>query len=211
MPGDVDSTFITAEVIELLAAHNGSVDQVASITEAAMRGELDFGESLAERVLALAGLPVSVFDEVLAEMTVTPGGAELVARAQARGWTVALVSGGFTELVAPLAARHNITRFRANTFETADGVLTGRTRGPVIDRAAKAATLREFAAAESIPMSRTVAVGDGANDLDMIGAAAVGIAFNAKPLVRAQAPYVLDDRLDYVLDLLDELDATPAS
>lgn len=201
---DVDSTFITAEVIELLAERAGRKDEVAAVTEAAMRGELDFAASLERRVATLAGLPVSVFEDVLAEVRLTPGAVELLDVARSRGWAVGLVSGGFEEVVAPLAARHGITRFRANRLEVREGALTGRTTGPVIDRSAKERTLREFAELEGIPMSRTVAIGDGANDLDMIGAAGVGIAFQAKPVVEAVAPYVVPGpRLDAAVAVID--------
>ena len=201
---DVDSTFITAEVIELLAARAGALEEVADVTGAAMRGEIDFGESLERRVALLAGLPTSVFDDVLAQVTVTPGAFDLVAEAQSRGWVVGFVSGGFEEVVLPLAARAGITHVRANRLEVADGVLTGRTTGPVIDREVKEETLRAFAADEGIDMSRTIAIGDGANDLAMIGAAQIGIAFDAKPVVRAQAPFSVDGpRLDAALAIID--------
>ncbi len=198
---DVDSTLITQEVVELLAGHAGSRAEVAAITERAMRGELDFTESLRARVATLAGLPVSVFDDVLAEVVVTPGAVELLAELDRRGWPVGLVSGGFEEVVAPLAARLGITRFRANALEVEHGALTGRVAGEVVDRAVKARTLREYAAAAGVPMERTVAIGDGANDLDMIGAAGYGIAFNAKPVVCEHADAVVRDRLDDVLAL----------
>ncbi|GAA1410866.1 phosphoserine phosphatase SerB [Oerskovia paurometabola] len=201
---DVDSTLITQEVVELLADHAGTRDLVADVTERAMRGEIDFAESLRERVATLAGVPVSAFEDVLEKVTLTPGATELVAELQRRGWTVALVSGGFEEIVAPLAARLGITHFRANRLEVEDGRLTGRTTGPVIDRATKEATLRDLAAAEGVDMTDTVAIGDGANDLDMIGAAGIGIAFAAKPVVVAQAPYsVPGPRLDAVLEIID--------
>ena len=201
---DVDSTLITAEVIELIAAHAGTRDEVAAITEAAMRGELDFAESLAQRVATLAGLPDTVFADVLAEVHFTPGAPELVAALQAAGWEVALVSGGFAEIVAPLAERLAITRFRANRLEVSDGVLTGRTEGPVIDRAAKEQALREFAAELGVAIDDTVAIGDGANDLDMMRAAGVGIAFNAKPIVQEQADESINGpRLDAALELID--------
>ncbi|MBD7999716.1 phosphoserine phosphatase SerB [Oerskovia gallyi] len=201
---DVDSTLITQEVVELLADHAGTRDLVADVTERAMRGEIDFAESLRERVATLAGVPVSAFEDVLEKVTLTPGATELVAELQRRGWTVALVSGGFEEIVAPLAARLGITNFRANRLEVEDGRLTGRTTGPVIDRATKEATLRDLAAAEGVAMADTVAIGDGANDLDMIGAAGIGIAFAAKPVVVAQAPYsVPGPRLDAVLEIID--------
>lgn len=198
---DVDSTLITQEVVELLAEHAGSRAEVADITERAMRGELDFTESLRARVATLAGLPVSVFDAVLAEVVVTPGAVELLAELDRRGWPVGLVSGGFVEVVAPLAGRLGIPRFHANALEVERGALTGRVAGEVVDRAVKARTLREFAAEVGVPLERTVAIGDGANDLDMLAAAGFGIAFNAKPVVCAQADAEVHDRLDAVLDL----------
>lgn len=206
---DVDSTLITQEVVELLADHAGTRELVTDVTERAMRGEIDFAESLRERVATLAGVPVSAFDDVLEKVTLTPGAPDLVAELQRRGWTVALVSGGFEEIVAPLAARLGITHFRANRLEVADGRLTGRTTGPVIDRATKEVTLRDLAAAEGIDMADTVAIGDGANDLDMIGAAGIGIAFAAKPVVVDQAPFsVPGPRLDAVLEIIDAQDRT---
>ncbi|WP_373307327.1 phosphoserine phosphatase SerB [Cellulomonas pakistanensis] len=198
---DVDSTLITQEVVELLADHAGSRAEVAEITERAMRGELDFTESLRARVATLAGLPVSVFDTVLAEVVVTPGAAELLAELDRRGWPVGLVSGGFVEVVGPLAARLGIPRFHANALEVEHGALTGRVAGEVVDRAVKARTLREYAAESGVPLERTIAIGDGANDLDMLATAGFGIAFNAKPVVCEQADAVVRDRLDAVLDL----------
>ncbi|MDR7380894.1 phosphoserine phosphatase SerB [Promicromonospora iranensis] len=199
---DVDSTFFRQEVIELIAEHAGTRDEVAAVTERAMRGELDFAASLRERVATLAGVPVAALDKVRAAVELTPGARELVAACQARGWAFGLVSGGFAEIVEPIAQELGIELLRANRLEVADGVLTGRTVGPVIDRAAKATTLREWAAALDIPLEHTVAVGDGANDLGMIEIAGVGVAFNAKPVVREQAPHSIEGRLDGVLDLL---------
>jgi phosphoserine phosphatase len=198
---DVDSTLITAEVIELLAARAGSEQLVAAITERAMRGELDFAASLHERVATLAGLPTSVFADVLAELRLTPGARELVAEVQGRGWSVGLVSGGFIEVVGPLAEPLGITLLRANTLEVVDDRLTGRVSGAVVDRAAKAVALREYAASAGVALEDTVAIGDGANDLDMLAAAGFGIAFNAKPVVAEQADAVVNDRLDAVLEL----------
>jgi len=201
---DVDSTLITGEVIEMLAAFAGSEAEVTRITEAAMRGDVDFGESLQQRVATLAGLPVSVFADVLNQVELTEGAREFVATLQGEGWEVALVSGGFAEVVEPLATSLGITRFRANRLESADGVLTGRTLGPVIDRAAKAQALREFADELGVHIENTVAVGDGANDLDMMAAAGLGVAFNAKPIVQHQADVsVSSPRLDAVLELLE--------
>ncbi|NYJ74725.1 phosphoserine phosphatase SerB [Allobranchiibius huperziae] len=215
---DVDSTLIQDEVIELLARHAGVEAQVAAVTERAMRGELDFAESLHERVATLAGLPESVLADVRRDVRLTPGAATLVRTVKRLGFTVAVVSGGFIEIVGPLAAELGIDHAHANTLEIRDGHLTGRVTGQVVDRAEKARALRRFAHAAGLPLSRTVAVGDGANDLDMLAIAGLGIAFNAKPVVRAEAhasvsvPY-----LDAVLYLLgisrDEIDAaekTPA-
>jgi phosphoserine phosphatase len=199
---DVDSTLVTAEVIEVLAGHAGSREAVAAITDRAMRGELDFAASLHARVATLAGLPVSVFADVLAELELTPGARELVASLDQAGWPLALVSGGFIEVVGPLAASLGITRVRANRLEVADGRLTGRVDGPVVDRVAKAAALREFARLDGFDLADTVAIGDGANDLDMLATAGVGIAFHAKPIVRAQADLSCEGRLDEVLDEL---------
>ncbi|WP_407345814.1 phosphoserine phosphatase SerB [Pengzhenrongella phosphoraccumulans] len=200
---DVDSTLITAEVIELLAAHAGSRAQVAAITDRAMRGEIDFATSLHERVATLAGLPVAVLDDVRAELELTPGARELLTELHRRDWPVGLVSGGFAEVVEPLAASLGITRTRANRLEVAGGRLTGRVRGAVVDRAAKEAALREYAAAEGIDLAHTIAIGDGANDLAMLAAAGFSVAFNAKPLVRQAADVAVDGRLDAVLELVD--------
>ncbi|MBO1754600.1 phosphoserine phosphatase SerB [Allobranchiibius sp. CTAmp26] len=213
---DVDSTLIQDEVIELLARHAGVEAQVAAVTERAMRGELDFAESLHERVATLAGLPESVLADVRRAVRLTPGAATLVRTVKRLGFTVAVVSGGFIEIVGPLAAELGIDHAHANTLEIRDGHLTGRVTGQVVDRAEKARALRRFAHAAELPLSRTVAVGDGANDLDMLAIAGLGIAFNAKPVVRAEAhasvsvPY-----LDAVLYLLgisrDEIDAAEAN
>lgn len=200
---DVDSTLIQDEVIELLAEHAGRADEVAGVTEAAMRGELDFADSLHARVAALAGLPESVFDDVRAALRLTPGARTLVRTLKRLGFTVAVVSGGFTEVIEPVAHELGIDHVRANRLEVVDGFLTGRVLGPVIDRAGKAAALREFAALEGLPLTRTVAIGDGANDLDMLAVAGLGVAFNAKPLVRRQADASLTvPYLDAVLFLL---------
>ena len=200
---DVDSTLIQQEVIELLAAKAGVADEVIAITDKAMRGELDFEQSLRARVALLKGLPVSAISEVQQQILLTPGARTLISTLHKLGHTVAVVSGGFIDVIAPLLKELNIKHFKANTLGVANGVLTGEVTGPVIDRAAKASALREFAALESISMEQTIAIGDGANDLDMIAAAGLGIAFNAKPAVRAAADSSLSQPyLDSVLYLL---------
>ena len=184
---DVDSTLIQQEVIELLAAYAGKREEVTAVTEAAMRGELDFAQSLHARVAVLAGLPAGVVDSVRAEVRLSEGAAELVAAFKAAGHAVAVVSGGFNQILRPIAEDLGLHYWIANELEIVDGALTGKVLGDVIDRAAKEKYLREWAAAEGIPMEHTIAVGDGANDLDMLGAAGIGVAFNAKPAVRAAA------------------------
>jgi phosphoserine phosphatase len=200
---DVDSTLIQDEVIDLLADRAGCATQVAKVTEAAMRGELDFGASLAERVALLAGLSAAALDDVRAQLRLTPGARTLIATLKRLGYKFGIVSGGFSQVIAPLAEALGIDYVLANTLEIADGKLTGRVTGPVIDRAGKAAALRRFAAQAGVPLSQTVAVGDGANDLDMIATAGLGIAFNAKPLVRDAADTSLSfPHLDAILYLL---------
>jgi phosphoserine phosphatase len=220
---DVDSTLIQDEVIDLLAARAGKEAEVAAVTAAAMSGELDFAESLRARVGHLAGLPASVLDEVRDQIRLTAGARTLVRTLKRLGFTVAVVSGGFIEIVGPLAAELEIDHAQANRLDIKDGLLTGALVGAIVDRAGKAEALRRFAAAEHLPMSRTVAIGDGANDLDMLAAAGLGVAFNAKPIVREQADTAVNvPYLDAVLYLLgitrdeieeaDEADgtATPA-
>lgn len=202
---DVDSTLIQDEVIELIAAHAGpeAERRVADVTERAMRGELDFAQSLHERVACLEGLPESVLEDVYQAVRLTRGARTLTRTLRRLGMTLGVVSGGFIEVVAPLARDLGITHVAANQLEIRDGKLTGRVVGKVVDRAAKAESLRRFAELEGLPLSRTVAIGDGANDLDMLATAGLGVAFNAKPVVREQAdtsvsvPY-----LDAVLYLL---------
>ena len=201
---DVDSTFIQQEVIELLAAKCGREAEVAAVTERAMRGELDFAASLRERVAVLAGLDASVLDAVRAQIILTPGARTLVRTLEAvLRLAHPLVSGGFIEIVGPIAADLGIDHALANRLEVRDGRLTGRVEGEIVDRAGKARALRRFAAEAGLPLSRTVAIGDGANDLDMLEAAGLGVAFNAKPLVRAQADTAVNvPYLDTVLFLL---------
>jgi phosphoserine phosphatase len=200
---DVDSTLISQEVIELLGAKAGVQDQVKAITDRAMAGEIDFEASLRERVALLKGLPEGVITEVRGEISLTPGAKTLVSTLQKLGHTVAVVSGGFINVIQPLLASLNINHYRANTLEIHGGVLTGNLQGPVIDRAAKATALRDFAKIENVELEQTVAIGDGANDLDMIALAGLGIAFNAKPAVRAAADSALSaPYLDSALYLL---------
>jgi len=200
---DVDSTLIRDEVIELLADAAGSRAHVAAITEAAMRGELDFADSLRERVATLAGLPVSVFTDVGRLIRKTPGVHELIDGLHAGGSRVGVVSGGFHELLDPLAAELGLDHWRANRLEVHGGVLTGGLVGPIIDAEAKASALQEWAAADAIPLCRTVAIGDGANDLDMMRVAGLAVAFNAKPRVKRDADVVIDHcDLSQVLPIL---------
>ena len=200
---DVDSTLIQQEVIELLAAKAGALKEVQEITSAAMRGDLDFSQSLIARVALLKGLPESALHEVRGEITLTPGARTLVQTLKKLGHSVAVVSGGFTSVIEPLIKELGITHYRANTLEVKDGALTGKVLGTIIDRAGKATALRDFAKIEGVDLEQTIAIGDGANDLDMIAIAGLGIAFNAKPAVKAaadssvSAPY-----LDSVLYLL---------
>ena len=180
---DVDSTFIQQEAIELLAAKAGVLEQVATITASAMRGELDFEQSLRARVALLKGLPESVIGEVQREISLTDGAQELVTTLHDRGHSVSLVSGGFIDIIEPMIKTMSIKYYKANKLEIVNGVLTGGLIGPVIDRAAKGEALKEFATASSVAIENTVAIGDGANDLDMMAAAGLSIAFNAKPVV----------------------------
>ena len=189
---DVDSTFIQQEAIELLAAKAGVLEEVARITDSAMRGELDFAESLIARVSLLKGLPETVFDQVREEISLTPGAAELVELLHHKGHCVSLVSGGFVNIMQPIVDELKIDYFIANTLEVIDGHLTGKVLGEIVDRAAKAIALKEFAAQANVDIANTVAIGDGANDLDMMAIAGISIAFNAKPIVAAAADYSIN-------------------
>jgi phosphoserine phosphatase len=190
---DVDSTFIQQEAIELLAAKAGVLEQVATITASAMRGELDFEQSLRARVALLKGLPESVIGEVQKEISLTDGAQELVATLHDRGHSVSLVSGGFLDIIEPMIKTMSIKYYKANKLEIVAGVLTGGLIGPVIDRAAKGEALKEFASASLVAIENTVAIGDGANDLDMMAAAGLSIAFNAKPVVVEAADLAINE------------------
>jgi len=212
---DCDSTTIQDEVIELIADAAGTREQVAEITERAMRGELDFSESLRERVLTLAGTSSRVFSDTVARVRFTPGIHELITAVHDGGGKVGVVSGGFHEVLDPLARDLGLDFWRANRLEletSPDGheQLSGRTVGPIIDAEAKAQALEEWAEESGIPMSRTVAIGDGANDLSMMAVAALSIAFNAKPIVRERADISVVEDLARVIPLLAELDGSSA-
>ncbi|WP_039785370.1 phosphoserine phosphatase SerB [Actinoalloteichus spitiensis] len=200
---DVDSTLIQGEVIEMLAAHAGREAEVRAVTEAAMRGELDFAESLHRRVAVLAGLPATVLDEVAGNLELTPGARTTVRTLKRLGYRCGVVSGGFSQVVAHLVDDLSLDFSMANQLEVVDGRLTGRVVGPVVDRAEKAAALRRFAAEFDVPLSQCVAVGDGANDIDMLTTAGLGVAFNAKPALREVADTSLSAPfLDAVLFVL---------
>jgi phosphoserine phosphatase len=188
---DADSTLIRNEVIELIADEAGRGPEVAAATEAAMRGEVDFATSLRSRVEALAGVPVTAFARVLARIEPTPGVRELIAAVHDRGGAVGVVSGGFHEILDTIAPELGVDVWRANRLATADAALSGVVDGDIVDAAGKAQALGEWAAERGVPLSRTVAIGDGANDLLMMAAAGLGVAFNAKPAVRAQADVVV--------------------
>jgi phosphoserine phosphatase len=213
---DVDSTLIQGEVIEMLAAHAGCEAEVARVTDAAMRGELDFAESLRERVALLEGVDASCLDQVYDDLVLSPGARTTVRTLKRLGYRFAIVSGGFSQITDRLAADLGIDFSAANELEIVDGKLTGRVVGEVVDRAGKARALRRFAAEAGVPEAATIAIGDGANDLDMLSAAGLGIAFNAKPLVQQAAhtavnvPYL--DTVMYLLGISrEEIEAADAA
>jgi phosphoserine phosphatase len=200
---DVDSTLVQGEVIEMLAERAGCADRVETITAAAMSGELDFAESLRARVALLKGLPASVCDEVRANLALTPGARTLVRTLKRMGYRCGVVSGGFSQVIDPLAAELGLDFATANTLETHNGKLTGGLVGDIVDRAGKARALQRFAVEAGVPLSQTVAVGDGANDIDMLATAGLGIAFNAKPaLVEVADAELRQPYLDAILFVL---------
>ncbi len=200
---DVDSTLVQGEVIEMLAARAGAEGKVAAITEAAMRGELDFAQSLLQRVATLAGLPATVIDEVADQLELMPGARTTLRTLRRLGFHCGVVSGGFRRIIQPLAEELKLDYVAANELEIVDGALTGRVIGPIVDRAGKAKALRDFARQAGVPLEQTVAVGDGANDIDMLATAGLGVAFNAKPALREVADASLSyPYLDTVLFLL---------
>ncbi|MCW2591523.1 MAG: phosphoserine phosphatase SerB [Mycobacterium sp.] len=200
---DVDSTLIQGEVIEMLAERAGALAAVAEVTDAAMRGELDFAESLHKRVATLAGLPAEVLDDIADQIELTPGARTTIRTLRRLGFHCGVVSGGFRQVIDPLAHELELDFVAANELEIVDGKLTGRVIGPIIDRPGKAKALRDFAQQAGVPMEQTVAVGDGANDIDMLAAAGLGVAFNAKPALREVADASLSNPyLDTVLFIL---------
>ena len=212
---DVDSTLVQGEVIEMLAEHAGCLDEVARVTEAAMRGELDFEASLRERVALLKGLDASALDRVYDNIQLAPGARTLVRTLKRLGYRFAIVSGGFTYVTDKIAADLGIDFSAANELEVVDGKLTGHILGNVVDRAGKAEALKRFAAEAGVPQAATIAIGDGANDLDMLSVAGLGIAFNAKPVVQQAAdtsvnvPYL--DAILYLLGISrEEVEASDA-
>ena len=188
---DADSTLIRNEVIELLADEAGRGEEVTAATEAAMRGDVDFAASLRSRVTALAGVPTTAFAHVLARIEPTPGARELIAAAHDRGGRVGVVSGGFHEILDTIAPDLGVDVWRANRLAVRDGMLAGAVDGAIVDAEGKAAALREWAADAGVPLSRTIAIGDGANDLRMMATAGLGLAFNAKPTVRTHADLIV--------------------
>ena len=200
---DVDSTFIQQEAIELLAAKAGVLEEVVKITASAMRGELDFAANLRARVWLLKGLSANAIEQVRAEILLTDGAEELVNTLHAMGHSVSLVSGGFSEIISPIVSQLNIKYFKANSLGIKAGCLTGAVEGAIVDRAAKATALREFAFAAGVDLKNTVVIGDGANDLDMMAIAGISIAFNAKPIVVDAADLAINEpTLKGVLGLL---------
>ncbi len=191
---DVDSTLIEDEVIELLAEAAGKRAEVADVTERAMRGDLDFAESLRERVSTLAGLPASVIDETYSRINITRGAQALIEHIHTKGGKVAAVSGGFSQLLAPLAAKLDLDFWKANDLEIVDGLLTGKVSGAIVDREAKADALQTWATELGLGLDKTIAVGDGANDLGMMNIAGLSVAFNAKPKVRDAAQLVISSK-----------------
>ena len=201
---DVDSTLIMEEGIDLLGEEAGVGTQVAAITERAMRGELDFEAALRERVTLLKGLPEDIFARIAERIHFTPGAEDLVKELHKHGYKVGLVSGGFHETVDRLAEQLGIDYVKANRLEIQQGLLTGRVLGDIVTKDTKLAMLKAWAAENKLELNQTIAMGDGANDLPMIQAAGIGIAFMAKPIVREQAPYQIEEcNLYRVIDLLD--------
>ena len=202
---DVDGTLIRQEGIDLLAQEAGVGEKVAEITTQAMNGELDFAASLEARVALLKGLETSIFPKILEQIEVTPGAESLITELHQRGYKVGLVSGGFHEVIDPIARSLGIDLVRANRLQVSDGHLTGKVLGEIITPERKKESLLTWAKENHVPQSQTIAMGDGANDLPMIETAGIGIAFMAKPIVAERAPYRIEKRdLSFVLEILDQ-------
>ena len=202
---DVDGTLVRQEGIDLLAQEAGVGEKVAEITAQAMKGELDFSASLEARVALLKGLETSIFPKILEQMEVTPGAETLITELHQRGYNVGLVSGGFHEVIDPIARSLGIDLVRANRLQVSDGHLTGKVLGEIITPERKKESLLTWAKENHVPQSQTIAMGDGANDLPMIETAGIGIAFMAKPIVAERAPYRIEKRdLSFVLEILDQ-------
>ena len=205
---DVDSTLVKEEIIDLLGAEVGVGEQVAAITKCAMQGKYDFEAALLERVTLLKGLPEAIFKQVSKKIHFTKGARQLIEEMHQRGYKVGIVSGGFHEIVDELAAKLDIDYVKANHLEVKDGQLTGRVLGTVVTKEVKKAMLKQWAEENNLTLAQTIAVGDGANDLPMISTAGIGIAFNAKPIVRAQAPYQIHQNdLYQVVKFLEEIES----
>lgn len=202
---DVDGTLIRQEGIDLLAQEAGVGEKVAEITAQAMKGELDFSASLEARVALLKGLETSIFPKILEQMEVTPGAETLITELHQRGYKVGLVSGGFHEVIDPIARSLGIDLVLANRLESSDGHLTGKVLSEILTPERKKESLMTWAKENHVPRSQTIAMGDGANDLPMIETAGIGIAFMAKPIVAERAPYCIEKRdLSLVLEILDK-------
>ncbi len=202
---DVDSTLIEEEVIDLLGEKAGLGEKISEITAAAMSGELDFKEALKERVALLSGLPTTIFDEIYKEIHLTNGATGLIETLHGRGWKVGVVSGGFHEIVDKLAVDLKLDYVFANRLAVQEGYLTGETYGTIVDKSFKLERLKQWAKGNKLNLSEVVAVGDGANDIPMLNAAGLGIAFCAKPAVKAAVAYHIDKRnLLMVLELLEK-------
>lgn len=200
---DVDSTLIEQEVIDLLAKRTPYADRVSDITRRAMAGELDFDSALQERVSLLRDLPESVFDEVLNEISFSPGALELISFLKEQGAVVGAVSGGFLNVLESLFENLPLDYLKANSLEVADGVLTGKTLGPIINRRAKAEALTQFAEFSGVPISETIAIGDGSNDIDMVSLAGLGVSYRGKDILNSAADIVITDKgLDALITFL---------
>ncbi|MBM3721704.1 MAG: phosphoserine phosphatase SerB [Actinobacteria bacterium] len=199
---DVDSTLIQEEVIDLLAIHSGRGEEVSKITRAAMSGDLDFKEALRQRVGTLKGLPVSIFERVAAQVNLSPGAVELREFCRSSNVRFGAVTGGFYQVLNHIPFFQELDFLRANSLEVKDGFLTGGVEGEILDRVAKAKYLEEFAREANAPLAECVAIGDGANDLDMVNRAGLGISFRGKKILRASADVSIEESLTEVIGLL---------